>query len=256
MEKLILIRADRGPNMQLDFRKNPLGGKNDYYIFKVDGNEVLEYDNTYISSFKGSPRGLKSFIQNSLKGKGLKPNRENGGIYSNYISKDVWKKYYKKALKCFDVVEIDPSSHEEIIKEINEQSNKFQELIDNKNKEIEKLKVVDYENKNGRLRKINYKNNLYITPSKKVYISNDRTYLIAGNNDRSFGDDFVVYDKPVEYYSLYPLVRSNDGFGKDGKIFKLGKRKVQKFIDMYLEIENQENLLIKIMKNYIRELVK
>jgi len=254
-EKMYLIKADRTATDELDLRKSPLSNPNIYMVYREVNEEVTHYQTLH--TFQGYET-FRAFITQKLLGERLIENGTNGRIFSNNtIKKEKWDKFKKMCKKHFTIVDItgiDLSNHIHTLSALTEE---LKSDIVRKDELLSTFKTIPFTTKSGKYKKINYKNKLFLPYDGGVYLSDERTYLIAIKR-KGYGDRFEKLTEPTRYYGIYNIMEPERDayYTRDkGKILNLGKKGVPQVMDAFLKIEESMDNIKKTSITILKDLL-
>ena len=254
MEKILMFKADRNLDDELDLRKKPLTNNKGYHFYKVvDGTPVAYLD-------------LPSYY---LKDVDRVINRLNEGNFSIEIKQGITRlseyytfriddieKTWRKYNKLFDGIDITYLDYDDILKQIEKIKAQRDDINDQATDLIKSCREIDHLTKKGRIRKINCKNKLFIDDKGSISISDDRTYIIA-RRERRYGEiqKFRLLKDPITFYSIDHMVISGDSFSRDqGEVYNLGKKKRQHLIELYSQEQKIRDRIIEIGVEFIESI--
>jgi hypothetical protein len=235
MSKIYITLTDRNHNEELDLRKKKLSTKQNISFFKV--NEEGEVEGYQTTAFYYEESIISTYI-NVLEGK-FKVNKKDGGFWSNYISKYDFDKFIKFSNKHGNVIILNETDNSTILS-IYEDFKKEINILFNEKKELEsRFKKLEIKDKNGRWKKIDYKNIIIFSSSQNGYTSNikisDENKNISHAINNANYHNFKLIMEQHNYYSFY-------NFGTPNIVLKAGIKGTREYLDICkrITIKNKE----------------
>jgi hypothetical protein len=241
MLKTYVTLTDRNHYSVLDQRKNPKSSLSEITFFKVNENgEVVEYKN--IGANYGGGLGVDQYRE-VLRGFYRKNNSNDTGFFGTYISKETYNKFMKFAKKNGKVIEYNHDNDAVNLDIINKFTSELNDLNDELTSLENTFRSLELKGKNGRWRKINYKNIIIFSKNdsysygNNIQISDKNTNITHSVNSSSLYE-FQLKETSHTYYGFY-------NFGTPYKVLKAGIKGTKKYLEICERITAKNKELYK-----------